>query len=338
MHYGNTASIGDRCGAKQLDSWAYLLAAFLFGSMRLAFAAPDSPTVQVATITSDSTFSTAATNALGSTFYQFTDAERAAVRPKLQALMDQMFARTETALRGGAKIVSWQEEAAFIMEEDEQSTLDRAGALARQYDAYLQVSLGILTRSTSLPFLRDQSILIDPAGQVLWTYDKSHLVPYDEAFFTIPGTGILPVADTPYGRLSTAICYETYYPALIRQAGQNGVDILITPSNDTRMYAESAAAIAQLRAVENGVALVRAAHGLTLITDYEGRVLGSEDYFTDSSGGILMTAVPTRGVTTLYGRIGDVFAYLCAAGLIFLTGWTIIRRERPAAIPGHLPA
>jgi apolipoprotein N-acyltransferase len=124
----------------------------------------------------------------------------------------------------------------------------------------------------------------------------------------------------------------------VTNPAQSEVDILITPANDTRMYAESAAAITQLRAVENGVALVRAAHGLTLITDYEGRVLGSQDYFTNSSGGILMTTVPTRGVTTLYSQIGDLFAYLCAVALVVLAGRAFVRRERPAAIPGHLPA
>jgi apolipoprotein N-acyltransferase len=314
-----------------------LLAGLLLGSVRLAFAAPDSPSVQVATITSDSRLLTAVVNALGSKFYQFTDAERAAVRPSLDALLNQMLGSTETALRGGAKIVSWDEEAAFVLAEDEQSALDRAGALARQHDAYLQVSLGILTRTNTLPFLRDQSILIDPSGQVLWTYDKSRLVPFDEAFFTIAGPGILPVADTPYGRLSTAICYETYYPALIRQAGLNGVDILITPANDTRMYAASASAIDQVRAVENGVTLVRAAHGLTLITDDEGRVLGSQDYFTND-GGILLITVPTRGVTTIYGRIGDLFAYLCVVGLIFLAGWAFVRHERPAPLARPQPA
>lgn len=315
-----------------------LLVALLGGSARLAFAAPDLPTVQVATITSDRALLAAAAGAIGPEISQSSDAQRAAVRPKLEALLNQMLASTEMALRGGAKIVSWDEEAAFVLSEDEQRTLDRAGALARQYDAYLQVSIGIITRANTLLFLRNQSILIDPGGQVLWTYDKSRLVPYDEAFFTIAGPGILPVAGTPYGRLSTAICYETYYPELVRQAGQNGADILFAPSNDTRMYAESAAAIGQLRAVENGVALVRAAHGLTLVTDDEGRVLGSQDYFTNSGDGILLTTVPTRGVTTLYSRIGDVFAYLCVLGLIFLTGWAFVRRERAAAVRGPQPA
>ena len=313
-----------------------LLGALLFGSARLTFAAPDATTVPVAAVTGDSAISRAAAGAIDMNFGQSTDAERAAVRPTFERTVNLMLARTETALRGGARIVGWEEGSGTVLEEDKQQTLDRAAALAKQYGAYLEVSLGVLTRTGALPFLRNQSILIDPAGRVLWTYDKSHLVPFDEAFFTIPGNGVLPVADTPYGRLSTAICYDTYFPPLLRQAGQNGVDILITPANDTPMYAESAAAVDRMRAVENGVALVRpTGHGLTIITDSEGRVLGSQNYFTNSSG-ILLTTVPVHGVRTIYSRVGDLFAYLCAAGLMLLAGWVLLRRGRLAAAAARL--
>jgi predicted amidohydrolase len=84
----------------------------------------------------------------------------------------------------------------------------------------------VFTRTEKLPYLFDRSILIDNTGHVLWKYDKTRLVPFDEAFVTIAGKGVLPYADTPYGRMSAAICYETYYPALIRQAGEIGADNL----------------------------------------------------------------------------------------------------------------
>ena len=226
-------------------------------------------------------------------FNRSTDAERLAIRPKLQATLDRMLERTETALRGGAKIVSWQEEAAWLLAEDRQSALDRASALAKQYDAYLQISLGLFTRTDTLPYLIDQSILIDNSGRVVWSYDKSQLVPYDEAFITIPGKSPFPYADTPYGRLGCAICWENYFPARIRQLGLDNVDILLAPSADPRPFALSDCAIFVPRAIENGFSLVRAGgYGRTLVTDYEGRVLGSQDYFTNNSG--IMIVPPFR--------------------------------------------
>ena len=310
---------------------AIVVAVLLFGSIRLSFAPPSSQTVEAATITTDSATWQAASGSIDwVTFNRSTDAERAAIRPKFEATINQMLTRTETALRGGAKIVGWQEEAAWVLAEDEQSALDRASSLARQYDAYLQVSLGVFTRTEKLPYLLDRSILIDNTGHVLWKYDKTHLVPFDEAFVTIPGKGVLPHADTPYGRMSAAICYENYYPAMIRQAGEIGADILFAPSNDVPPFASSASVMFIYRAIENGFSMVRpTGKGISLITDYEGRVLGSQDYFTDKSG-IMITTIPTRGVRTIYSRIGDVFAYLCVAGLIVLAGWALIRREQPS--------
>lgn len=68
-----------------------------------------------------------------------------------------------------------------------------------------------------------------------------------------------------------------------------------------------------------------------MITDDQGRVLASQDYFGSSSG-ILIAAVPTHGVTTIYSRIGDLFAYLCAAGLVFLAALAFLRRPQLAPL------
>jgi apolipoprotein N-acyltransferase len=57
-------------------------------------------------------------------------------------------------------------------------------------------------------------------------------------------------------------------------------------------------------------------------------MLGSQNYFTTSDG-IMLNSVPMRGVRTIYSRIGDLFAYLCVAGLIFLVALALIRRGRP---------
>jgi apolipoprotein N-acyltransferase len=308
---------------------AVLMAILLFGSARLAFASPSTQTVQAATITLDSAVSSEAGSLIGANFNQSTDTQRAAVRPKLEQTVDQLLVRTETALRGGAKIVGWQEGSATVLEEDEQSTLERVAALAKQYDAYIQVSLGLLTRTKSQFFVRNQSILVDNTGAILWTYDKTYPVFPVEAYVVKAGAGRLPVADTLYGRLSTAICNDMHFTPLIRQAGQNDVDILIAPYHDVHPFESEDAVVATYRAIENGFSLVRpTGAGVSTITDYEGHMLGSQNYFTTSDG-IMLNSVPMRGVRTIYSRIGDLFAYLCVAGLVFLVALALIRRGRP---------
>jgi apolipoprotein N-acyltransferase len=312
-----------------------LLAVLLFGSIRLNFFAPSSQTVEAATITLDNAVSSEASSLIDAQFNQSTDAERAAIRPKLEATVDQLLARTETALRGGARIVGWQEGSATVLEEDEQPTLDRVAALARQYDAYIQVSIGLLTRTPSQYFVRNQSILVDPTGTLLWTYDKTYPVFPTESYYTIPGPGKLPVADTSYGRLSTAICNDLHFPQLIRQAGQQDADILIAPYHDLHPYESEDAVVATYRAIENGFSLVRpTGYGVSTIIDYEGRVLGSQNFYTTTDG-VMLSSVPTRGVRTIYSRIGDLFAYLCVAGLVVLAAWAIVRRQQSVATVQH---
>ena len=316
-----------------------LLGVLLFGSLRLNFFPPSPTSIKAATITLDDSLSQQAGSGIDwLKFNQSSDAERAAARPQFEATVDQLLARTETALRGGAKIVAWQEGAGTVLEEDKQSTLDRVAALAREYNADLEVSLGVLTRTTAQQFILNQSILVDHTGAVRWTYEKTYLVIPVESYIAVPGDGRLPVVDTIAGRLSTAICNDLHFPTLIRQAGVSNADILIAPYSDVIPFGQGDSVTAIFRAIENGVSLLRpAGHGTSMVVDYEGRILASQNYFTNDSG-IMMTAIPTRGVTTIYSRIGDVFAYLCVAGLAYLAGQAFVRRKRFASLAQHQPA
>jgi apolipoprotein N-acyltransferase len=158
-------------------------------------------------------------------------------------------------------------------------------------------------------------------------------VPFDEAFITIGGPGLLPVVDSSYGRLSTAICYDTYYPALLRQAGQKVTDIFYAPTHDISVWESSALAMANYRAIENGFTMIRpTGNGISALIDNRGRILASQDYVSNTTG-IMLAELPVHaGVQTIYSQIGDTFAYLCVAGLAFLIGWAFVGRKKPAAI------
>ena len=305
-----------------------LAAVFAFGFARLSLAAPTSPTVKAATITISPSVANQAVNGLAwATFNRATSAQRAAWRPRFAATVDQMLARTQTALSPGAKLVVWQEESAWVLPGDRQNAISRAAALARSNGAYVEIGLGVFTRSQSLPYVLDQAILISPAGTVVWTYEKTYPVTGGESAVTVRGSGVLPVADTPYGRLSTAICNDLDYPGLLRQAGQKGADILLAPNNEKYSFQASYRAGEQVyRAIENGTSLIRpTGDGISLMTDYLGRVIASQDY-SASNNGIMVASVPTRGVRTIYSRIGDSFAYLCTIGV--LLGIHLARRAK----------
>ena len=67
-----------------------------------------------------------------------------------------------------------------------------------------------------------------------------------------------------------------------------------------------------------------------MIADYQGRMLGQQRY--GDGGGVMLATIPTRGVVTIYSRIGDSFAYLNAAALILLAAWALARKPPVAAL------
>src|SRR4030095_9180344 len=123
---------------------------------------------------------------------------------------------------------------------------------------------------------------------------KMHLVPFGEyvplkelLFFAGPlieavgpfsaGTepSLLPVNGHP---VSVAICYEVFYPNLIRQFVVGGSELLSTITNDAWFGRTSAPyqhfETASLRAIEGGRYLVRSANtGISGMVDPSGRVI-----------------------------------------------------------------
>ncbi len=310
---------------------AALSATLAFGGIRLAFPGATSETVRVAALAPNRGLSDLAYAAPEGGAR--TTAERAAVRDShLAPVLDDLFARSEHEARAGAKIISWSEAAALVLEEDQRTVVARAAELARQEQVYLQVSMIVLlARPDPERGVRNtnHAVLLDPSGSVVWDYLKAKPTPGDGH---LPGPGDIPSVDTPYGRLATGICQDDFFPDLLRQAGRSDVDILLLPSSDWESAAAWHAHQAPFRAVENGAALVRATRqGISLATDDQGRLLGYKpDYFV-AADQTLVTSVPTRGHDPAYVLLGDSFAYASVGGLLVLTGWAIRRWHRRGA-------
>lgn len=285
-----------------------LAALLVLGSVRLALAPPPGDTVRVASFT--------AVDALANRA-ELAEAERSdwdAFRRITAERHARYLRRTVQEARAGAEIVLWPELAAIVGKEDEAALLARAAEIAHREDVYLAASLGTVYRDAAQPF-ENKLVLFDPTGTAVLEHVK-----YGGNRFegSLRGDGILRTAETPHGMLSAVICWDTDFLSNVRQAGRNGTDILLSPSLDWRAIDPLHSHMAVFRAIENGVAVVRHAdNGLSLVTDAYGRVLAAVDHF---SGGqrVMVAQVPTRGTTTVYARIGDAFAWLCALGLIGL--------------------
>jgi len=307
-----------------------LLTTLAFGNIRLAFALPTPQTVRVAGLAGDRALWHGLNLPSFSEIAAGTNEVRGSVRAQTAPLLDDLFVRTQQEARAGARIVSWSEAAAFVLKEDESAVLERARVIAREEGIYLQLGLIVYLRTDHYPFAEDRAVMIDPSGTVAWDYTKT-IHPLSDGAIFARGPGVLPRVDSPFGRLTTVICFDADFPSLIRQAG--GADLLLVPSNDWEPIAELHSQIAIFRAIENGISLVRpTGNGTSLAVDYLGRLRAyNADYFVTDKHAIV-TTVPVKGRPTLYSRIGDSVAYLCVVGLMALAGLALLRR-RPVAAP-----
>jgi len=299
------------------------------GGARLAFFPPQAQTVRVAGISASQTLETQAALQTGKATTAFlagkaTQADLDTLRTAFIMIDNDLLARSQREASAGAKIVAWPECGAEILQEDKPALLAQAAQLAQKMHIYLDMGLCVATRQA--PHVQDQAILIDPQGQVLWTYNKARPVPGLDPL--VPGDGVVPTVNTTYGRISNVICFDGDFPYLSRQAGQAQADLMLIPSNDWRAIDPWHTQDITFRAIENGFSLVRqTSHGLAIAVDYDGRVLASSDYFATGEQ-VMIASVPVKGVQTIYALVGDLFAQLCMVALLILVAFALAQSYR----------
>jgi apolipoprotein N-acyltransferase len=304
---------------------AVMVAVIGGGGLRLAFFPPPQTYVRIAGIAPSMEVLEAANKALGKDMlggtHPVSPVDQAAIDPaKLAPAYDlvvkELLEDTRAAAHGGAKVVVWSENAAVLRGQDEPALLAQASALAREEHIYIDVA-------SNVPFVSDRTHLIDPTGAVLWRYDKAHPIPGMEVYK--PGSAVVPVVLTPWGRLANVICYDADFPGMMRAPA----DVMLIPGGDwPQMGMVHTLKMASLRAIENGYSMVRQDYdGLSAATDYQGHVLASQDT-TIGGRHIMFADVPTQGVDTVYRRTGDLFAWLCLAVMAGLITLGIRNRQR----------
>ncbi|HEX4114071.1 MAG TPA: apolipoprotein N-acyltransferase [Stellaceae bacterium] len=166
-------------------------------------------------------------------------------------------------------------------------------------------------------------IVIGPAGNVVGSYDKSHLVPFGEY---VPLRRILPMHKITGGMMDFSagvgprtlslpdlpavgplVCYEAIFPGAVVQPGHRP-GWLLNITNDAWYGVTSGPfqhfAIARVRAAEEGLPLLRDANnGITGAIDPYGRVLRRLDL---DAIGVLDVPLPAALAPTVYSRIGDL--------------------------------
>lgn len=287
---------------KPLIIYAVIFAAVIsFGYMRMSFDRPSSKTVRIASITEPH----------DRDYWAITDAgtprsKAGSVKPSMDKIQQKLFESSQKAADYGAKIIFWSEGNCPVYEDDFDAFLDKAKNFASENHVYFMPAVVKLiygqTRNSNL------AIMINPDGNIKFQYEKTI------SWYPTESDGIIHVIDTPYGKISTAICFDMDYPALISQA--KDADIMLVPGFDTKRIDDYHTRVAFLRGVENGFSTVRQANkGSSISADYLGNTLTYQNYF-NTNDRIMISDVPEAGEMTLHGSIGEIFLWLdCAAFL-----------------------
>ncbi len=181
--------------------------------------------------------------------------------------------------------------------------------------------------------------IVNHDGGILSVYDKVHLVPFGEYLplqALLERLGFMQLTKVRGGflagdrrrsfavphapRMVPLICYEIVFPGAVIPPGERP-GWLLNVTNDgwfgisTGPYQHFQQA--RLRAIEQGLPLVRAANtGISAIVDPLGRVMRSLSLGTE---GVLDGALPRPIAPTFYARTGDApVALLCAVVLVAL--------------------
>jgi apolipoprotein N-acyltransferase len=189
-------------------------------------------------------------------------------------------------------------------------------------------------------------LVLSAAGDVVASYDKAHLVPFGEY---VPLRDILPMKKITPGMMDFSaglgprtltlpdlppvgpmVCYEAIFPgAIVDEKARPSW--LLNVTNDAWYGVTSGPfqhfAIARVRAVEEGLPLLRAANnGVTGAIDPFGRVVSRLGL---DAIGVLDVALPIALPPTIYSRIGDTLF------LLLLISWVLVSTAIAYRRPGR---
>jgi apolipoprotein N-acyltransferase len=298
---------------------AVIAAVLLCGGVRI-MSPPPGPTVRIASLTRPEIEpypSADAARRAGTG--RLTIEEIEDIRNRSRMISDNLLRRASREADAGARIVFWGEGNSFVLPQDEPALMARASELAGEKKIYLGLGNVVWHYAQPKP-LENTFVLFAPNGSMAWKFLKARPVPGGEAAISRRDDGRLKFVDSSFGRLSSVICFDADSVQLLHQAGSGAADLVLVPSNDWRAIDPWHTQMAVFRGIEQGFNMVRhVSRGLSIATDYQGRVRGAMDHYETSGERALISEVPTRGVRTIYGRVGDLFSWLALAGLVGLT-------------------
>lgn len=226
--------------------------------------------------------------------------------PRVPANLDEAARHIAAAGAAGAQLVVLPENFALMPLND----ADRLAAVENDGNGPIQNFLATQARNHRLwvvggtiPLaardsrkVRAACLVFNARGERVARYDKIHLFDvqldngekYQESNSFEPGDDVV-VADTPFGKLGLAVCYDLRFPELFRRLLEQGAEIFAVPSAFTAHTGKAHwEVLLRARAIENLAYIIAAAQ--------DGRSANGRETYGDSMivnpWGEVMTRLP----------------------------------------------
>lgn len=242
--------------------------------------------------------------------------------------LDALEALVAEAARGGAQYILSPEVTVVFAENAQQlagvaegfahnSAIARVAGMARTHGVHLH--LGSLAVALDDGKYANRSILFDPEGQIVASYDKIHLFDaslpglrdYRESL-TYRGGETAVVAEAGGVRFGMSICYDMRFPLLFHALAEAGAEVLAVPAAFTVPTGQAHwHTLLRARAIETGCYVIaaaqggahqngRATYGHSLIIDPWGTVLAEID---GDEPGVIFADFERRRIEDVRGRV-----------------------------------
>lgn len=249
--------------------------------------------------------------------------------------------RLSSAFRPGeVDLVVWPESSVdrdpFVNEEIEQAIV---GSVKRSRTPFL-VGANLEADNDGRRALQNASLFFRSDGSLVGKYVKRQPVPFGERvyfrrfleplikeldrvpFDFVSGTEAT-VFDIQQGRFSSVICYESTYPALVRDFVREGARLLVVSTNNSSFERTAASrqhvAFSQVRAAEHRMYVVHTAlTGISAVVEPSGRISEQTRLFEEA---VLTPSVRFSTGMTFYGRVGDWLPLSLAVLVLLLAVW-----------------
>ncbi|HEC87742.1 MAG TPA: carbon-nitrogen hydrolase family protein [Thermoplasmata archaeon] len=181
-----------------------------------------------------------------------------------------------------------REEIVSFAEKEDGESIKEIQKIARDKNCGIIFGMPIEKRRG---LIYNSAVMVTP--HKVYIYTKNFLAnfgPFEEKFYFAPGNE-LPVFNTEYGRIGMCICYDIFFPELVKGMSLKGADLIVCISaspSTTKIYFER---VLPARAIENTVFvsysnLVGEEDGLTFwgggqIYSPKGDLLARAEYFKE---------------------------------------------------------